>query len=195
VGSAGERPPSTLDIWATGDFVLFGVKGLERANTNTGWGAGVRAPGGDPHYVLASSGLSFRDSEGRLVAVLSHRRDDHRLPRLREDAAGQAYRSLLRSKGEVIREPRWPDGWGAPDVPQVDWEPVTIPIDNQPNAFEVCRFDSGYWAAIGRAVEADITIVSYGVSLEGLELERTDERPPRVPPSRSPPAVSERSPE
>jgi hypothetical protein len=184
-----------MERWATEELVLFGVQGLERANTNTGWGAGVRAPGGDPRFGLVSSGLSFRDSEGRLIAVLCHRKDDDRLPRLREDAAGQVYRSLLRSKGEVIREPRWPDGWGAPEVPQVDWEPAAIPIDGQLTAFEVCRFDSGYWAAIGRAVEADVTLASYGVPLGGLELERTDERPPRVPPFRPPPALSERLPD
>jgi hypothetical protein len=174
----------------TDRLVLFGVTGLEKVDVNTGWGTWVRAAGGD--HVLASSGLSFHDSEGRLIAVLSHRKDDGRLPRLRSDAAADTYYALLRSRGEPTKGPRWPDGWGSADVPPVEWEPTTIAVDGTPTDFEVGHFDNGYWAAIGRALEADITLTSFGVPLKGLQLERVDEGVKRR--LRPPPAVLKRFP-
>jgi hypothetical protein len=43
---------------------------------------------------------------------------------------------------------------------------LCIDVDNRPTSFEVCRFEGGYWAAIGRVVDADVTITSFGVPLK-----------------------------
>lgn len=187
MGANGDHRPFGSDTPATGRLVLFGVRGLERTQMNTGWSAWTRIPGEDSDFALASSGLSFRDSQDRHIAVLTHRKDDQRIPRLRTEAAAHAYYALLRSQGQPTKGPRWPDGAGSPAVPQVDWETATISVDDQPTAFEVCRFDRGHWAAIGRELESDITLTSFGVPLEGLELERLQEVVMRRPPLRPPP--------
>lgn len=180
--------PSLPVLPAASDrLVMFGVKGFQREDRNTGgistW---VRADDGD--HILASAGLSFRDPNRRVISVLSHRQDDRRLPRIRSDAVAHTYYALLRSQGHPAKGPRWPDGWGIPGVPQVDWEAASIDVDDWPTAFEICRFDRGYWAAIGRTVEADVILTSFGVPFEGLQLERVEEVVKRRPPF--PPAVS-----
>lgn len=190
MGFTDDPAPSVLPD-ATDRLMLFGVKGFQREDRNIGgvstW---VRANDGD--HVLASAGLSFRDPKRRVISVLSHRKDDRRLPRLRSDAVAHTYYALLRSQGQPVKGPRWPDSWGTPEVPQVSWEPVSIDVDDWPTAFEICRFDGGYWAAIGRTVEADVTLTSFGVPFEGLQLERLEEgakTPPPFPPTDTKPPV------
>jgi hypothetical protein len=79
---------------------------------------------------------------------------------------------------------------------EVEWQEAAILVDGDTTPFEVCHLDGGFWAAVGRAPGADVTIDSRGVPLDGLELERIPERLPvmHTPPP-PPPQASERFPD
>ncbi len=64
---------------------------------------------------------------------------------------------------------------------QVEWNPVTIEVDGQPAAFEVCDLIGGWWEAVGRASRSIVTIDSRGVPLGAVRLEQVDLHP--LPPA------------
>jgi hypothetical protein len=147
--------------------------------------------------VRMSVTAGFHDPQGRRIVVTSHRQDDDGFARLRQWAPLNTSMAADRAAGkdqggpQRRRRPRQQR-----DYPEVEWQEAAILVEGETTVFEVCHFEGGFWAAIGRAPGADVTIDSSGVPLNGLELERTPDPPPEMdalPPR--PPAASERFPD
>ena len=179
-----------LERWLSEDLVMFGVVGLERIGGGHGMGGLMSSVGGVRQSVLMSAGTSFQDGSRRRITVTSHRRDDANFEMRRDHAPVNTFFAVQRDTGSTSRSPRRPEE--PPDFPEFAWVRTTIDIDGDQVAFDLCRFDNGFWTAVGRVTEAEITIDSRGVSLDGLQLERLNEPPPVMPPPPEPPPATSR---
>lgn len=167
-----ENYSEELGRWAGQPLDSYGVRGWDPDGGSQGSGFGWVDGQGTRRIVRRSVALSFRGPNGERISISTHRRDDNYYATLRDWApvntqAAHRFEMDL----PMIRS-------GRPMPPlqetraQVMWRPAIIHVDGRPTAFEVCHFGNGYWAAIGRAPEADITIDSRGAALAGLELVR-----------------------
>jgi hypothetical protein len=128
--------------------------------------------------VFLSRSITFHDAEGRSMTVTSqHPADDERFAGIRDSAPMNTYLATPEGwdKAQARRETGQPL-----DRVEVEWRPASIPVDGHELAFEVCDIAQGWWAGVGRAPDAVITIDSRGVPLQDLRLERVPEHP--VPP-------------
>jgi hypothetical protein len=188
-----DRHQQNLARWASEDLAWFGVKGWPRSAGSGGSGIGW-TDGGVQRTVRMSISAGFEDADGRRIEVTSHRQDDDGFAMLRDWAPRNTSLAADRASGKDVggrrrrRAPR--------QYPQVDWQKAAVVVDGEAVVFEVCHFDGGFWAAVGRVTGADVTIDSRGVPLDGLQLERILDPPPEIhaPPS-PPPQASERFPD
>jgi hypothetical protein len=161
------------------DLALFGVVGLDRGR---GGGGGIASviEGRRHRTVYTSQSLGYDAADGCSITITSHRRvDDQGYASIRTWAPMNPY--LATPRGLAALELRHEPGDRLERV-EVDWEPVTIRVDGQPTAFEMCDIDHGWWAAVGRLAEAIITIDSRGVPLAAVHLERVAKHPvPALP--------------
>jgi len=60
---------------------------------------------------------------------------------------------------------------------ELPWENVTIPVGGEPTPFQVYEVTNGWWVAVGRGPDADLTLDSRPVPLAGLALVRVTDLP------------------
>ncbi len=97
---------------------------------------------------------------------------------MREWAPMDTYLGTAEGKTTLLAMHQEPDHRLEP--PEVTWHQLTMVVDGQETSFEGCDFAGGWWAAIGRAPDAIITLDSRGVPLSAVGLERIPKYP--VPP-------------
>lgn len=78
----------------------------------------------------------------------------------------------------------WDRTGPVPGPVNIEWTPITLPVDGHDTPFETCDVGDGYWAAVGRVPGATITITvaSRKVPIGAVRLERLASRePPPLP--------------
>ncbi len=110
---------------------------------------------------------------------------------LRRWAPMNTWLAVLRATGR----PAPTAGEAAPNPLAVEWEPATITVDGVAVDFEVCTFDNGWWAGIGKTAGLVLTLGSEGVDLGGLRLRHLDGPLPPPPQRVRPPEPAVRIPE
>ena len=123
------------------------------------------------------------------ITVTSHRRQGDGLASLRwwvsQNAAGAALRGHADDEsGQLARAQEVERLQSAARLDELTWENVTIAVDGQPTPFQLCHVQDGWWVAVGRGADADLTLDSRHVPLAGLALVRVTDLPapePRLP--------------
>ena len=123
------------------------------------------------------------------ITVTSHRRQDDGLASLRrwvsQNAAGAALREHADDESfQLARAQEVERLQSAARLDELTWENVTIAVDGQPTPFQLCHVQDGWWVAVGRGADADLTLDSRHVPLAGLALVRVTDLPvpePRLP--------------
>ncbi|MCU1352055.1 MAG: hypothetical protein JWM05_1264 [Acidimicrobiales bacterium] len=182
MGAPEDPHQADLERWASEDLALFGARGLDRESDEVGGGAQLLTlADGRGHWVQMQAEVSYLDAQGRRLSVTAHRRDDEQFELLRDYAGAKTFFAARWEATPVdLRRESSRLGFDEP-FPDLDWEPVQINIDGDLTSFEVCRFDCGFWFALGRTAEAELTLDSRGIQLAGLQLERLGERVPDRP--------------
>jgi hypothetical protein len=145
--------------------------------------------------VRMSVTAGFRDAEGHWIGLTSHRHDDDGFARLRQRAPLNASMAADRAAGQDPAASGAGALRGSGRSPR-KWQEAAILVDDEATPFELCHLEGGFWAAVGRAPGADVTIDSRGVPLDGLVLERIPDPPPEMhTPPPPPPQASERFPD
>jgi hypothetical protein len=129
---------------------------------------------------------SHRDAA---ITVTSHRRQDDGLASLRrwvsQNAAGAALREHADEESFQLARAREAERLqSAARLDELTWENVTIAVDGQPTPFQLCQVQDGWWVAVGRGADADLTLDSRHVPLAGLALACVTNLPlpePRLP--------------
>lgn len=156
-------------------LILYGVSGLERGRGGSGGLGMVVDDDGRRRHVQTSRSIIFRDPIGQTITVTSqYPADDERFETIRRWAPMNTYMATPEGKDQ-LRASR--DSGRPLDPIEVDWRRVSIAVDGQDTAFEVCDLDLGWWVGVGRVPAAVITIGSQGVPLGTVRLERVDEHP------------------
>ncbi len=165
---------------ADAEIALYGVVGLQR-EPGRGNRLGFLRPGRQKWVVQMSESLTFVDPDGGLIRITSHRPgDDDQFQRVRKWAPMNPY--LASPRGRVALAARGRDSPVLHPV-EVEWTPITIPVDGQDTSFERCDLGDGYWAAAGRVPGAILTIDSRKVPISAVRLERLTSREPPPPPA------------
>ncbi|HEY3036912.1 MAG TPA: hypothetical protein VGJ54_19920, partial [Streptosporangiaceae bacterium] len=123
------------------------------------------------------------------ITVTSHRRQDDGLASLRrwvsQNAAGAALRERADDESFQLARAREVERLqSAARSDKLTWENVTIAADGQATPFQLCHVWDGWWVAVGRGADADLTLDSRHVPLAGLALVCVTDLPmpePRLP--------------
>ena len=163
---------------------LYGVEGWpgqRRIGSYSGIG---RAGRGDEEAELMSVAVIYSHGEAS-ITVASHRQPGSGLGALRRWASQNAVRTALWER--VADEPGRPAAGpeterlqAAAQRDELPWQDVTIPVDGQPTAFQLCEMSEGRWVAAGRGQDADLTLESRHVPVAGLALIRVTDLPAPV---------------
>jgi hypothetical protein len=146
-----ERDPGRR---ASAELPLYGVEGWPGQRQVSGIS---RTDRGGGKATLVSAGVDH--SHGDMsITVTSHRQQDNGLASLRRRVSQNAVRAALREH-------------------ELPWENVTIAVDGQPTPFQLYEVPDGWWVAVGRAADADLTLDSRHVPLAGLALARVTDLP------------------
>jgi hypothetical protein len=163
---------------------LYGVEGWpgqRRIGSSSGIG---RAGRGGEEPVLISVGVIHSHGEAS-ITVTSHRQPGNGLGALRRWVSQNAIRAALRERADnesgppaIGREAERLQS--AAERDELAWQDVTIPVDGQPTAFQLCEVKDGWWVAAGRGQDADLTVDSRHVPVAGLALVRVTDLPSPV---------------
>jgi hypothetical protein len=120
------------------------------------------------------------------ITVTSHRQPGSGLRALRRRVSQNAVRAVLLERADdesglpaISREAEQLQSAAQRD--ELTWQDVTIPVDGQPTAFQLCEVAEGWWVAAGRGQDADLTVDSRHVPAAGLALVRVTDLPSPVP--------------
>jgi hypothetical protein len=161
---------------ASAELPLYGVEdwpGQRQVGSSSGISRTGRG-GGD--VTLLSVGVEYSHGDAS-IAVTSHRRQDDGLAPLRrwvsQNAAGAALREHADDESSQLVVAREVERLqSAARLDELTWENVTIAVDGQPTPFQLCHVQAGWWVAVGRGADADLTLDSRHVPLAGLALVR-----------------------
>jgi hypothetical protein len=167
--------------WASAELPLYGVEGWP-GQRQVGSSSGIGRPGrGSDKVTLMSVGVNH--SHGNVsITVTSNRQQDNDLARLRQWVSQNAIRAALREHADdesrqlvITRDVERLRS--AARLDELPWENVTIPVDGQPTPFQIYEVKDGWWVAVGRGPDADLTLDSRHVPLAGLALVRVTDLP------------------
>src|SRR6266851_4932858 len=174
----GERGPGRR---ASTELPLYGVEGWP-GQRQVGSSSGIGRPGhGNDKVTLMSVGLNH-SHRGVSITVTSNRQQDNDLGRLRRWVSQNAIWAALGEHSDdqsrqlavtrdVVRLQ------SAAQRDELPWENVTIPVDGQPTPFQVYQVKDGWWVAVSRGADADLTLDSRHVPLAGLALVKVTDLP------------------
>ncbi len=116
------------------------------------------------------------------ITVTSHRQQDNGLASLRRWVSQNAVRAALREHADdefsqLVAAREVERLQSAARLDELPWENVTIAVDAQPTPFQLYEVLDGWWVAVGRGADADLTLDSRHVPLAGLALFRVTDLP------------------
>jgi hypothetical protein len=173
---------------ASAELPLYGVEGWPGQRQVSRSSSGFsRADRGGGKVTLVSVGVDH-SHEDASITVTSHRQQGSGLAPLRRWVSQNAVRAASREHAddgfsqlaadrevERLQSAAWLD--------ELPWVNVTIAVDGHPTPFQRCEVLDGWWVAVGRGADADLTLDSRHVPLPGLALVRvTDLRMPELRP-------------
>lgn len=170
------RAPAPLPLCG-----VEGWPGQRRIGSYSGIG---RAGRGDEEAALISVEVIYSHGEAS-ITVASHRQPGSGLGALRRWVSQNAIRTALweRAADEPGQPAIGPEAERLQSAAQRDelpWQDVTIAVDGQPTAFQLCEMSEGWWVAAGRGQDADLTLDSRHVPAARLALVRVTDLPAPV---------------
>jgi hypothetical protein len=182
MASGEERGPGRR---ASAELPLYGVEGWpgQRQVSSFSW-----AGRGGGEGTLMSVGVNHSHGDAA-ITVTSHRRQDDDLASLRrwvfQNAIGAALREHADDESFQLARAREVERLqSAARLDELTWENVTIAVEGQPTPLQLCQVQDGWWVAVGRGADADLTLSSRHVPLAGLALVCITDLPlpePRLP--------------
>ena len=166
---------------ASAELPLYTVEGWP-GQRQVGSSSGIGRTGrGSDKVTLMLVGVDHSHGDAS-ITVTSHRQQDNGLASLRRWVSQNAVRAALREHADdessqlvVAREVERLQS--AARLDELPWENVTIAVDGQPTPFQLCEVRDGWWVAVGRGADADLTLDSRHVPLAGLALVRVTDLP------------------
>ena len=180
-----DRRMAQVARWESEPLPLYGIVGWTGAQGVGVMSAITRLPrsGGGTRQVIMSATVEHRNPDGGSIEVVTYRPDNDMYDTTRTSmpvnamwlirSAPQVSASDRRAVAEALAEM----GAGR-ETSLINWEPVTISVDGEATAFELCRFVDDFWCAIGARADVHISLSSRGVPLHGVALVRGDMRLP-----------------
>jgi hypothetical protein len=167
--------------WASAELPLYGVEGW-LGQRQVGSSSGIGRPDrGSGEVALMSVGVNHSHGDAS-ITITSHRQQDNDLARLRRWVSQNAIWAALGEHSDdqsrqlaVTQDVERLQSAAQRD--ELPWENVTIPVDGQPTPFQVYEVKDGWWVAVGRGPDADLTLDSRHVPLAGLALVRVTDLP------------------
>jgi hypothetical protein len=129
---------------------------------------------GSDKVALMSVGVNHSHGDAS-ITITSHRQQDNDLARLRrwvsQNAIWAALGELSDDESRQLAVTRKVERLqSAAQRDELPWENVTIAVDGQPTPFKLYEVQDGWWVAVGRGADADLTLDSRHVPLAGLAL-------------------------
>jgi hypothetical protein len=170
--ASGEERDSGRRVSA--ELPLYGVEGWPgQRQVSSSSGIGRTGRGGEK-VTLMSVGVDHSHGDAS-ITVTSHRQQDNGLASLRRWVSQNAVRAALREHADdessqlvVTREVERLQS--AARLDELPWDNVTIAVDGQLTPFQLYEVQDGWWVAVGRGADADLTLDSRHVPLAGLAL-------------------------
>jgi hypothetical protein len=172
---------------ASAELPLYGVEGWPGQRQVSSSSAFSRAGRGGGKVTIVLVGVDHSHGYAS-ITVTSHRQQDNGLASLRRWVSQNVVRAALREhaddeSSQLVAAREVERLQSAARLDELPWENVTIAVDGHPTPFQLYEVLDGWWVAVGRGADADLTLDSRHVPLPGLALVRvTDLRMPELRP-------------